>query len=97
MANSEIFLLSSRHEGLPTVLIEALALQTNIVSFDCPTGPKEILQNGQFGALVSVGDVQGFANNINKLLKEPMDIPKSAIEQYTYEKSAEAYIALVNK
>ena len=97
MANSEIFLLSSRHEGLPTVLIEALALQKNIVSYDCPTGPREILQNGKYGALVKVGDVQGFATNINKLLNNPIEIPKSAIEKYTYEKSAEAYLALVNK
>jgi glycosyltransferase involved in cell wall biosynthesis len=97
MANSEMFLLSSRHEGLPTVLIEALALQKNIVSYDCPTGPLEILQNGKYGTLVPVDDVQGFATSINQLLKNPIEIPKSAIEQYTYEKSSNAYLALVNK
>jgi glycosyltransferase involved in cell wall biosynthesis len=97
MTNSELFLLSSRHEGLPTVLIEALALQKNIVAFDCPTGPKEILQNGKYGTLVPVDDVHEFAKSINELLKNPIEIPESAIEQYTYEKSSNAYLALLNK
>jgi glycosyltransferase involved in cell wall biosynthesis len=96
MSNSELFLLSSRNEGLPTVLIEALALKKNIVAFDCPTGPDEVLQHGKYGTLVPVGDIEFFAKSINQLLNNPIEIPENAIEKYTFEKSSNAYLALVN-
>ena len=56
MAHSSLFVLSSAWEGLPTVLIEALAAGTRVVSTDCPSGPREILQDGRLGRLVRVGD-----------------------------------------
>jgi glycosyltransferase involved in cell wall biosynthesis len=49
---ADVFVLSSRHEGLPTVLILALAAGIQIVSTDCPHGPSEILQGGKLGTLV---------------------------------------------
>ncbi|NRB81596.1 MAG: glycosyltransferase [Saccharospirillaceae bacterium] len=94
MENSELFLLSSRHEGLPTVLIEALAIQKNIVAFDCPTGPHEILEGGKYGSLVAIGNTKGFAKSINYLLKNPMNIPADAVERYKYKSSSDAYLAL---
>lgn len=96
MANSELFLLSSRNEGLPTVLIEALALKKNIVAFDCPTGPDEILKHGEYGTLIPVGNIELFAHSINQLLKNRIEIPEKAIEKYTYKESSNAYLALVN-
>jgi glycosyltransferase involved in cell wall biosynthesis len=57
MRQADIFVLPSRHEGLPTVLIEALACQTQIVATDCRHGPREILLGGKLGALVPVEDV----------------------------------------
>jgi len=51
MAKSDLLVLSSLSEGLPTVLIEALALGVNVVSTDCPSGPDEILEQGKYGWL----------------------------------------------
>ena len=58
---ARLLALSSRFEGLPTVLIEALMLGQVIVSTDCPTGPREILKSGEAGLLVPVGDVDAMA------------------------------------
>lgn len=95
--NSLLFLLSSRHEGLPTVLIEALALKKSIVSFDCPTGPREILNDGEYGVLVPENDVSTFAFSINKLLTSPKVLTGFEAINYTSERSLASYLALVDK
>lgn len=65
MARSDLFVLSSRWEGCPNVLIEALACGTQVVSTDCPHGPSEILQGGRFGTLVPPNDATGLAEGIS--------------------------------
>ena len=58
---ADAFLLSSQHEGLGNVLIEALGCGTPVISTDCPHGPNEILMGGKYGELVAVGDSAAMA------------------------------------
>jgi len=64
MTRASVFTLSSRWEGLPTVLVEALYCGARVVATDCPNGPREILKNGEYGRLVPVGDVDELARAI---------------------------------
>ena len=97
MARADLFVLSSKWEGLPNVLLETMALGTPIVSTDCPYGPKEILKNGELGPLVPVGDVEGLAHAIVKALNNPTpsEILKSAASRFTVENSAKNYLKAV--
>jgi glycosyltransferase involved in cell wall biosynthesis len=68
MARTSVFVLSSAWEGLPTVLIEAMAFGTPVVSTDCESGPSEILADGKYGYLTPVGDSEALAEAILKVL-----------------------------
>lgn len=71
MAKAKLFVLSSAWEGFGNVVAEAMAVGTPVVSTNCPSGPAEILENGKYGRLVSVGDVNALANAILETLKNP--------------------------
>jgi glycosyltransferase involved in cell wall biosynthesis len=95
MAHAALFAFTSRHEGLGFVVIEALAVGTPVVSTDCPSGPREILQDGKYGELVAVGAVDALANAIAKTLAAPPrdpDFLRQAALPYEIERSTDAYL-----
>lgn len=65
-----LFLFASRWEGLPNALIEALGSGVDVISTNCPSGPREILDDGRFGSLVDIGSYQQMAEAIAHLYPE---------------------------
>jgi glycosyltransferase involved in cell wall biosynthesis len=70
VANARLLVLSSRYEGLPTVLVEGLMLGQAMVASDCPTGPREILDSGRAGLLVPPGDPIALAAAMKRALTD---------------------------
>jgi glycosyltransferase involved in cell wall biosynthesis len=95
MRKSAVFVLSSKFEGLPTVLIEAMQCGTPVVSADCPSGPAEILKAGQWGRLFPPGDVDALASAIEDALdgKLVADVRQRAAD-FAIETAVSRYVAL---
>ncbi len=71
MAGADVLVLTSKSEGLPNVLIEAMACGCPVVSTDCPHGPREILEDGCWGRLTPVGDAGALVDAIEATLEDP--------------------------
>lgn len=95
---SGAFALSSRFEGLPTVLIEALAVGASVAATDCPEGPREILRDGALGRLVPVADPASLAAALSSILDGggPRPPPLAELARYTFDGAASAYMELLD-
>ncbi len=78
IARASVFALSSRWEGLPLVLLEAMSKGMGIVSFDCPTGPADVIDDHRNGLLVPSGDVDAFAAGLLELIEDPQLLRRCA-------------------
>ena len=83
LKKADLFLLTSKYEGLPNVLLEAISLKKNIVSTNCPTGPREILKNGKFGFLCEVENYKEISKTIITY-KKLNRIKKNKIKELAY-------------
>ncbi|WP_373506949.1 glycosyltransferase [Thiocapsa sp.] len=94
MAHADLFAFTSRWEGLGFVIIEALAVGTPVVATDCPSGPREILQDGRIGPLVPVGDAAALAAAMMQTLDAPPPeaLLRDAARPYEIEASIDAYL-----
>ena len=68
MKRAKLFIHTSKFEGLPTALIESMICGTPVVSFNCPTGPREILADGKYGKLIPMGNEEQFVEAVYSLL-----------------------------
>jgi glycosyltransferase involved in cell wall biosynthesis len=94
--HAALFVLSSDWEGLPTVLIEALACGCPVVATDCPSGPAEILADGRFGELVPPGDVDALASAMARTLERPAptETLRARGADFSLERSVARYLDL---
>jgi len=102
LRQSDVFILTSKFEGLPNVLLETIVLKKFIISSDCPTGPKEILLNGKGGLLFKVGNYNDLAKKImlysknKKKYKMMLNKSIKSINRFDYYKNLEKYLKLIN-
>ena len=94
MSRASVFVLSSRWEGSPNTLTEAMALGIPVVSTDCPSGPRELLDGGRVAPLVEMGDSEALASTLLSVLAEPppSEMLTKAVSAYHQDVSAAAYL-----
>lgn len=96
MRRASVFVLSSRREGLPNSLIEAMACGCPVVSTSCPSGPDEILEGGKYGELVPVEDADALAQAILKVLRAgSKSIPDEWLQQFHVDYVGDQYMKLL--
>lgn len=97
MSRASVFVLSSRYEGFPNVLAQAMACGAPVVSTDCRSGPSEMLEGGRWGRLAPVGDWRAMARAIEATLDDPMPAEelKARASVYSVEASVERYLEVL--
>ena len=97
----DLFVLSSRFEGLPNVLLEAITLKKFIISSNCPTGPSEILNNGKGGLLFKTGNQYDLAKKIvyyynnKKILNKKINFAYKNLYRFDYNNNLKKYFKVV--
>jgi glycosyltransferase involved in cell wall biosynthesis len=99
---ADIFLLSSQYEGLPNVLLEALTLKKLVISSDCPTGPKEILDHGKGGLTFKMNNEFDLYKKIIFFIKNKSRCQKiinygyNRLTRFDYHKNLKEYLKIIN-
>ena len=100
LVEASLYVMTSRFEGLPMVLLEAMAVGLPLVSFDCKCGPRDVIEDGKNGYLIPDGDLLLMEERINSLLnddeklKEMSLYSKEAAMRFSHEKIMERWIEL---
>lgn len=94
--NAKAILLTSRWEGLPTVLVESAFLKTQMVAFDCRYGSNEITNNGKNGYLIPNGDINEFAKGIISI-EQGIYLPSPNVDDFGIDNSIKHYVKLFDK
>ena len=101
--SSDLLVLSSKFEGLPNVILEAISLKKFVISSNCKTGPREILDNGRGGFLFNVGDHKELAKKIIFYSKNKKDSNKkinyayNRLKRFDLKKNLNLYFKLISK
>ena len=100
--NATIYAMTSRYEGLPMVLLEAKSWSLPVISFDCPTGPREIINDGKDGFLIEDGNIKSFVEKLcllveddNLYFKMCLDVEATS-QEFSAEKVKEQWRMLLN-
>ena len=102
--NAEFFVMSSRFEGLPMVLLEAMSVGLAVISFDCPTGPREIIEHKQNGILVEKNNIDALSESITQYIEDKdfrskmaMNAQKHIVVNFGEEKVCTMWKSLTDK
>ena len=103
LIKSDLFILSSKYEGLPNVLLEALCLKKFVISSNCPTGPSEILKGNKGGLLFKVSDHHDLKSKFYKyinnksLMKQKLKYGYKNLNRFNYKNQINKYFNLVEE
>lgn len=99
LKNADIFVLPSRHEGFGLVIVEAMMHGVQIVSADCPHGPRELLEGGRLGELVAPNNPSALAQGLTAVMSGKVWVTPSRLQQkareFSIERSASQWLALL--